>query len=171
MEDELGNIHMKNLSVNKVKNEQDGIDLLMMGNLIRHVIIIALSLWLKPSKGEFDSNEPSFFKIPLHFYYHNRRKRFRIRNVFSFKIESSWPGRLWARLQNTSRREYARWSKTYQPLTQLPRTGQYLCKDIFQIWSIGYPGVTWKRDEESQSYPIPKLADDDGSQGKFRWKL
>lgn len=44
MEDELGNIHMKNLSVNKVKNEQDGIDLLMMGNLIRYVIIIALSL-------------------------------------------------------------------------------------------------------------------------------
>ena len=38
MEDDYGNIHLKNLSVHQCYNEQDGIDLLMMGNFIRHVI-------------------------------------------------------------------------------------------------------------------------------------
>jgi len=34
-EDEDGNIHLKNLTVNRIANEQEGIDLLMMGNFIR----------------------------------------------------------------------------------------------------------------------------------------
>ena len=37
MEDNYGNIHLKNLSVHQCFNEQDGIDLLMMGNFIRQV--------------------------------------------------------------------------------------------------------------------------------------
>ena len=37
MEDANGNIHLKNLSVHDCANEQDGIDLLMMGNFTRHV--------------------------------------------------------------------------------------------------------------------------------------
>lgn len=40
MEDDYGNVHMKNLSVHHVRTEQDAIDLLMMGNFVRHVIII-----------------------------------------------------------------------------------------------------------------------------------
>lgn len=36
-EDEEGNIHLKNLTVNRIANEQEGIDLLMMGNFIRQV--------------------------------------------------------------------------------------------------------------------------------------
>jgi hypothetical protein len=37
MEDDDGNIHLKNLSVHQCMSEQDGIDLLMMGNFIRQV--------------------------------------------------------------------------------------------------------------------------------------
>jgi hypothetical protein len=37
MEDDDGNIHLKNLSVHQCTTEQDGIDLLMMGNFIRQV--------------------------------------------------------------------------------------------------------------------------------------
>ena len=37
MEDDYGNIHLKNLSVHRINNEQDGLDLLMMGNFIRQV--------------------------------------------------------------------------------------------------------------------------------------
>ncbi|CAG9317648.1 unnamed protein product [Blepharisma stoltei] len=36
-EDLYGNLHLKNLSIHQVRSEQDGIDLLMMGNFIRHV--------------------------------------------------------------------------------------------------------------------------------------
>jgi kinesin family protein 6/9 len=36
-EDDFGNIHLKNLSVHHCTNEQEGIDLLMMGNFIRQV--------------------------------------------------------------------------------------------------------------------------------------
>lgn len=36
-EDLYGNLHLKNLSIHQVRTEQDGIDLLMMGNFIRHV--------------------------------------------------------------------------------------------------------------------------------------
>jgi kinesin family protein 6/9 len=39
MEDDDGNIHLKNLSVHQCQTEQDGIDLLMMGNFIRQVIL------------------------------------------------------------------------------------------------------------------------------------
>ena len=34
-EDEYGNLHLKNLTIHECKNEQDAIDLLMMGNFIR----------------------------------------------------------------------------------------------------------------------------------------
>eukprot|EP01022_Parablepharisma_sp_SALTPOND_P000976 TRINITY_DN105369_c0_g1_i1.p1 TRINITY_DN105369_c0_g1~~TRINITY_DN105369_c0_g1_i1.p1 ORF type:complete len:518 (-),score=45.91 TRINITY_DN105369_c0_g1_i1:930-2483(-) len=36
-EDDLGNVHLKNLSIHKVASEDDAIDLLMMGNFIRQV--------------------------------------------------------------------------------------------------------------------------------------
>jgi len=36
-EDDEGNIHLKNISVHHCSNEQEGIDLLMMGNFIRQV--------------------------------------------------------------------------------------------------------------------------------------
>lgn len=36
-EDDFGNIHLKNISVHDCQNEQEGIDLLMMGNFIRQV--------------------------------------------------------------------------------------------------------------------------------------
>lgn len=36
-EDDTGNIHLRNLSVHECQSEQDGIDLLMMGNFIRQV--------------------------------------------------------------------------------------------------------------------------------------
>lgn len=36
-EDDNGNIHLRNLSVHECQSEQDGIDLLMMGNFIRQV--------------------------------------------------------------------------------------------------------------------------------------
>lgn len=40
MEDDFGNLHLKNLSVHRVNNEQDGLDLLMMGNFIRQATIL-----------------------------------------------------------------------------------------------------------------------------------
>lgn len=40
MEDDDGNIHLKNLSVHQCMSEQDGIDLLMMGNFIRQVSLV-----------------------------------------------------------------------------------------------------------------------------------
>lgn len=36
-EDIYGNLHLKNLSIHQIFSEQEGIDLLMMGNFIRHV--------------------------------------------------------------------------------------------------------------------------------------
>lgn len=36
-EDLYGNLHMKNLSIHQLHSEQDGIDLLMIGNFVRHV--------------------------------------------------------------------------------------------------------------------------------------
>lgn len=36
-EDVYGNLHLKNLSIHQIFSEQEGIDLLMMGNFIRHV--------------------------------------------------------------------------------------------------------------------------------------
>lgn len=36
-EDVYGNLHLKNLSIHQIYSEQEGIDLLMMGNFIRHV--------------------------------------------------------------------------------------------------------------------------------------
>jgi hypothetical protein len=37
MEDDFGNIHLRNISVHHCANEQEGIDWLMMGNFIRQV--------------------------------------------------------------------------------------------------------------------------------------
>lgn len=53
MEDDDGNIHLKNLSVHQCTTEQDGIDLLMMGNFIRQVGIIFIGF----------SNLCSFFLV------------------------------------------------------------------------------------------------------------
>ena len=36
-EDVYGNLHLKNLSIHQIYSEQEGIDLMMMGNFIRHV--------------------------------------------------------------------------------------------------------------------------------------
>lgn len=36
-EDTYGNLHLKNLSIHQIYSEQEGIDLVMMGNFIRHV--------------------------------------------------------------------------------------------------------------------------------------
>jgi len=50
MEDDDGNVHMKNLSVHHVRTEQDAIDLLMMGNFIRHVHFIYKERQQAPKK-------------------------------------------------------------------------------------------------------------------------
>jgi len=53
MEDDYGNIHLKNLSVHQCYSEQDGIDLLMMGNFIRQVSSTPLNQSLSRSHAIF----------------------------------------------------------------------------------------------------------------------
>mgnify|MGYP000968362037 CR=1 FL=1 len=56
-EDDFGNLHLKNLSVHQCHNEQDGLDLLMMGNFIRQVNSIECIQFTNFSiSGEFNSS-------------------------------------------------------------------------------------------------------------------
>jgi kinesin family protein 6/9 len=61
-EDQYGNLHMKNLSIHQVRSEQDGIDLLMMGNFIRQVSSTPMNLASSRSHCiftvAFESREP-----------------------------------------------------------------------------------------------------------------
>ncbi len=62
-EDDLGNIHLKNLSIHKIDSEDDAIDLLMMGNFIRQVSSTPMNMASSRSHCiftiAFESRDPS----------------------------------------------------------------------------------------------------------------